>query len=145
MNIIDRGISSSKSIDSGITARLFERFKKGLLSSTAAIGVLAVCSAVLSSAAYAADTVFVGLEIDNTNGKILNVFMKDRRQGHDKQYTKAALHGDGVPGDHGGHTGEPIPVTIILGVKGAPEGTGPTSPCPSGSTHMIIGGTHYCL
>ena len=48
MNIIDRGISSSKSIDSGITAKIFERFKKSLLSSTAAIGVLAVCAVVQS-------------------------------------------------------------------------------------------------
>ena len=150
MNIIDRGISSSKSIDSGITAKIFERFKKSLLSSTAAIGVLAVCSVVLSNAAYAVDTVFVGLEIDQTNGKVLNVFMKDRQQGHEQQYTKAVKHGgEGLPGGHGPHIGEPIPITIILGMKGAAstsdQDPGPTSPCPSGSTHIIVGGIHYCI
>jgi len=139
MKIINETIACIKSVIARETAKQEGLLQKGLLGVSAAIVFLAVSAIGFPSTASAdnTDVVTFTLEINKTTGKVVGVLDKSGHTPvrHDPQ------RGPGQP--HGAHVGEPIPVTIILGLEGASGGAHTT--CPSGTTHVIIANVHYCF
>jgi len=143
MSPSSKNIASQHGAITAATTTKKERVVRGLFSVSVAVAFLAVSTFCVSKPVYAdndAADLYVLLKINKTTGKIDGVYNKD---GSDP-----TLHGNGTPRRHKEHNGEPIPIVMILGMHGSSgdgEGRVPTSTCPSGFTHMIIGGLHYCL
>ena len=139
MKIINETTACIKSVIARATAKKVGILQKVLLSVSVVIVFLAVSAIGYPSSASADNTgvVTFTLEINKKTGKVVGVLDKS---GHTPDLHEPD-HGPGKP--HGAHIGDPIPVTIIVGVDGTASGA--HTACSSNQTHVIIAGIHYCI